>query len=226
MTWMSATTVCQATLADFARLLDLSVVDPSDSSYFRIHEPGQRQLSAKPHLYHCYDSEADGSRYAPNVKYMSPKYYALHRVLRQTIHVKFGERNLVRGWLINLLFYLERKKEQGVKLDVMHYMLSEMRLCVLKKKVPIYAPYLQLLIEEKVTATSSSLYPLTAHKPLNMNFHGDDDDPPPPKCSKPTSHDEGTSSAHPSSTPKTTWKSIFKSMNCFGIDMQKRVYEA
>ena len=59
MTWMSATTVCQATLADFARLLDLSVVDPSDSSYFRIHEPGQRQLSAKPHLYHCYDRRSN-----------------------------------------------------------------------------------------------------------------------------------------------------------------------
>ena len=127
--------------------------------------------------------------------------------------------------MINLLFYLERKKEQGVKLDVMHYMLSEMRLCVLKKRVPIYAPYLQLLIENKCGATTSSVYPLIAHKPLNMNFHGDDD-PPQAKRSKPSPHDEGTSSAHPSSAPKTTWKSIFKNMNCFGIDMQKRTYEA
>ena len=225
MTWMSATKKCSATLAEFVALLELPAVDPNDSRYFRIHAANERTLLAKPYLLHCYDKESDGRRYAPNVTKMSVKYYVLHRVLRHTIHVKIGERAIARGWMINLLSQSERQKNLGVKLDVMHYMFNMMRLCVLQKKVPIYAPYLQLLIESRIGTTLATPYALTEHKPLQMNFHGDADSPP-PKRSRASPPAEGTSSAHPLGASKTTWKSVFKKMNCFGIDVQHRAYEA
>ena len=55
-------------------------------------------LGALPNYFNYANStaitEADGRRHAPNVAKMSVKYYALHKVLHHTIHVKIGERGL------------------------------------------------------------------------------------------------------------------------------------
>ena len=92
MTWMSTTHQYTATLAELGALLGYSVKDPNDPEYFRIHGPNQQILSAKPHIYHCYD-EGRGAHHVHNVTKMTNKYHTIHKILRNTIHVKFGERN-------------------------------------------------------------------------------------------------------------------------------------
>jgi hypothetical protein len=85
---------------------------------------------------------------APWVKHLTPTYHLLHKILCHTISVKQGDKSQIRGWLINTLHYLEK----GKRLDIMYYIYEEMRTAVIERKCCILAPYIQLLIQDKIGA--------------------------------------------------------------------------
>ena len=85
-------------------------------------------------------------------------WYVTHTILRHTIHVKFGEKGLARGWMVNLLHHINLAKQLGKKLDVMDYMWNELKTTVRCNKVPIYGSYLQTLIDSKIPARLANNY--------------------------------------------------------------------
>ena len=71
----------------------------------------------------------------------------MHRIFREILVVKVGDKTKIRGHLINLLHYTCHNSEQG-PIDVMDFMWHKMYSVVMNRKVPIYAPYITALIAE------------------------------------------------------------------------------
>ena len=161
MTWMSGGVKCQATLAEFGALFGIEEAVFTHFSHIRIHGEERLILKARTGIRHCYPPGV-GTQYIPKVKYFTDFWYVTHTILRNTIHVKFGEKGNVRKWMINLLHHIVKAKNNNKKLDVMDYMWNEMKNTVLGNKVPIYGSYIQTLIDSKVPAQLVNNYrPLT-----------------------------------------------------------------
>ena len=107
----------------------------------QIHGDEKLLMAAKTGLRHCYPPHS-GSQVIPKVNHFTDFWYVTHTILRHTIHVKFGEKGLARGWMVNLLNKFRHAKDVGKKLDVMEYMWNELKSTVRCNKVPIYGSYI------------------------------------------------------------------------------------
>ena len=107
-------------------------------------------MTAKDGIRHCYPPNS-GTKMIPKVRYFTDFWYVTHTILRHTIHIKFGEKGLARGWMVNLLNKLVPAKQAGKKLDVLDYMWNELKITVRLNKVPIYGSYIQTLIDSRIS---------------------------------------------------------------------------
>ena len=74
----------------------------------------------------------------------------LHRVFRETLFPRIGNLDMVHSYLVDMLLFCQRKKEQntGESLDISHVMWSELLSAISERKCPIYGPFIMLLIEK------------------------------------------------------------------------------
>ena len=80
----------------------------------------------------------------------------MHRIFRNTLFPRIGDKDKVHAYLVDmLLLCAEARTSQTQPLDVSHIMWCELRFAVYTRKVPIYGPYLFLLI----SMTWEKLYP-------------------------------------------------------------------
>ena len=74
----------------------------------------------------------------------------LHRVFRETLFPRIGNLDMVHSYLVDMLLFCQREKEQntGESLDISHVMWSELLSAISERKCPIYGPFIMLLIEK------------------------------------------------------------------------------
>ena len=151
---------------------------------------------------------------------MSPFWKATNSILRNTIAVKFGEKGVVRKWLVNLLFHIVSAKERGKKIDVLDYMWQEMHSVVLENKVPIYGQYLQTLFNKKLPSTLLAAYEMTVPPYLLLPAREIAAATPP--------QDDVEEEAHVEPPKKKSYglKSILQKMNCFFVEKEDKDFKA
>jgi hypothetical protein len=76
-----------------------------------------------------------------------PLYDILLRMFRANISPSGGNNDSIRGGLVHLRHHVRLTFEAGVEyewmeIDVMHFIISEMRIAMLDRKIPPYAPYI------------------------------------------------------------------------------------
>ena len=80
----------------------------------------------------------------------------MHRIFHNTLFPHIGDKDKVHSYLVDMMLICEEARHaQTQPLDVSHIMWCELRFAVFTRKVPIYGPYLFLLI----TKTWEKLYP-------------------------------------------------------------------
>jgi hypothetical protein len=75
-------------------------------------------------------------------------------MFRANISPSGGNNDSIRGGLVHLLHHtrltFEAGREcEGIEIDVMHFIFLEMRIAMLDRKIPPYAPYIMRLILDK-----------------------------------------------------------------------------
>jgi hypothetical protein len=76
-------------------------------------------------------------------------------MFRENISPSGGNRDTIRSALVELMYlshlcYESEDLDEDFGLDVMHYIFNEMHDAMISKRTPPYAPYIMLLINEKV----------------------------------------------------------------------------
>ena len=80
----------------------------------------------------------------------------MHRIFHNTLFRHISDKDKVHAYLVDMMLLCEdARNSQTLPLDVSHIMWCELRFAVFNRKVPIYGPYLFLLI----TKTWEKLYP-------------------------------------------------------------------
>ena len=80
----------------------------------------------------------------------------MHRIFRNSLFPRIGDKDKVHSYLVDMMLICEEARlTQTQPLDVSHIMWCELRFAVFNRKVPIYGPYLFLLI----SATWEKLHP-------------------------------------------------------------------
>jgi hypothetical protein len=76
-------------------------------------------------------------------------------MFRENISPSGGNRDAIRSALVELMYlshrcFVSEEPNEDFKLDVMHYIFNEMHDAMISQRTPPYAPYIMLLITEKV----------------------------------------------------------------------------
>ena len=80
----------------------------------------------------------------------------MYRIFRNSLFPRIGDKDKVHAYLVDMMLICEEARHaQTQPLDVSHIMWCELRFAVFNRKVPIYGPYLFLLISK----TWEKLYP-------------------------------------------------------------------
>jgi hypothetical protein len=203
MTWMSAGQQCSMTIKECAVVWKIPMPFPGDSDYMHIHDETIGTLPYTPYLDMAYPP---GGIDAPNISSMTPRYQLYNKVLRNTIAIKAGDRGVVRGWLINTLYYLEKEK----KIDLLDYIYQEIRICVLERKCCILAPYIQQIIEHCIGITLANSYQRTKHKVQAVQA---------PKVLPPPPQPDARYA------PDNQFKAMMKKIFCMQVDTHKQNYK-
>lgn len=82
-------------------------------------------------------------------------YDILLRCFRENIAPSGGNRDAIRGALVELMHLAflcntSEDPDEDFRIDVMHYIFCEMYECMLARKTPPYAPYIMMLIKDKL----------------------------------------------------------------------------
>jgi hypothetical protein len=147
-TWMSHEVRKSSTIARFGKLLGYR--------FDGIHSP----RGAHMHLDTTeYNKRKIQCLYGPGGKAgetanLLPLYDILLRMFRANISPSGGNNDSIRGGLVHLLHHallaFEAGREcEGMEIDVMHFIFSEIKIAMLDKKIPPYAPYIMRLILDK-----------------------------------------------------------------------------
>src|SRR5215216_256464 len=80
---------------------------------------------------------------------LNPFLDIMHRIFRNSLFPRIADKDKVHAYLVDMMLLCEEPRRQvpGV-LDVSHIMWCELRFAVYNRKVPIYGPYLHLLISQ------------------------------------------------------------------------------
>ena len=80
----------------------------------------------------------------------------MHWIFRNSLFPRIGDKDKVHAYLVDMMLICEEARlSQNQPLDVSHIMWCKLRFAVFNRKVPIYGPYLFLLISR----TWEKLYP-------------------------------------------------------------------
>lgn len=98
----------------------------------------------------------------------------MHRIFRTSLFPRVGNLDMVHSYLVNMLLLCMEFKGTTQTLDVCDIMWEELYLAVLERKVPIYGPCLQVLIEITWEAhfvdERLPVGPLTSHEVVQMRI--------------------------------------------------------
>jgi hypothetical protein len=86
--------------------------------------------------------------YIPFITEMYPHYNLLAKIFRENIVSKSGDVSVVRGYMVNLLYYTKPSRVR--KIDVMDFIYKEIYFGVMDKHAPAYAPFIQAFINHVV----------------------------------------------------------------------------
>ena len=80
----------------------------------------------------------------------------MHRIFRNSLFPRIGDKDKVHAYMVDMMLLCkEARVSQTQPLDVSHIMWCELRFAVFTRKVPIYGPYLFLLL----STTWEKMYP-------------------------------------------------------------------
>ena len=232
LTWMSGDEKCSAPFSVLAGLLGYEYTDIMVDRGYKIHDKGVFQAIHLADLYPPLGKVG-------SVGDLLPFYDIMHRIFREILSVKVGDKNKIRGHLINLLHYTCHNSEQG-PIDVMDFMWHEMYSVVMNRKVPIYAPYITALIAE-IAPDALAGRRLTGHSSVNLlvkkgkatAHEGEDEEEEELHAGnphhfelRPRSHTfhHGEPSDSGSKKSNKIWR-LLKNMFCLQQDMHKKQWE-
>jgi hypothetical protein len=160
LTWMLGSDVCRSSFREFSNHLGYSFAGATATTGLRMHVEGvaYNKKTLKP-LYGKLASHAKKKEVVLGEAYgLKTRYNILLCHFLETIAPSAGNLNAICGGLVNLLVYSHEVfmgGEEG-KVEpnyVMDFMYKEMYDTVItKKKTPIYAPYVLLLLVSQQTA--------------------------------------------------------------------------
>ena len=106
---------------------------------------------------------------------LNPFLNIMHRIFRNSLFSRIGDKDKVHAYLVDMLLLCEGARlSQTQPLDVSHIMWCELRFAVFNRKVPIYGPYLFLLISktwEKLFPQDEFLAPdWIRHDPIRLRI--------------------------------------------------------
>jgi len=80
---------------------------------------------------------------------LNPFLDVMHRIFRNTLLPRVGDKDKVHAYLMDMMLLCEEARLHVAQpLDISHIMWNELRFAVYNRKVPIYGPYLHLLISK------------------------------------------------------------------------------
>ena len=166
LTWMTNGRVCRSDFVEFAALLGYPFTSVDVPNGTRMHaENGYYNKEELSPLYLNATFVRGGSQG------LSGLYNTLLRIFRNNIAPEKGNLDAIRGGLINLLVYTHRLKEAKDEgedmddyepLDVMDFIFHEIKHCIGGRHIPVYAPYVMMLLIDK--AGASPTVGCTSHK--------------------------------------------------------------
>src|SRR3954466_1810369 len=229
---MTQGAIKEATLAEFAAILGYEDRGHDTTCGFRCHlrdHPSKKDVLTPLYI--------QGHGVAGKIKDLLPMYDILHRIFRETVAPRAGNKDEIHGFSVDLLFNTFLNRDSGTALDVMDYIWNEMVAAAHSRRVPPFASYIMALIVAKCPpiARTLSTRPLIVHRPkaLKIKTHakprvvadekeGDDSE------DADSGHDTDyvvscRKNAQPSWTKKMEAK--LKKIFCFQVDNQKHMYE-
>jgi hypothetical protein len=201
--WMAGNTMRHSNFYEFVKLLNYGFQGHSMLVGHRVHHHG-----AHP------DKKRLAPLYTPkgtigSIKGLLLLYNILLRMFRENISPFGGNRDATRSALVELMYlshlcYESEDPNEDFGLDVMHYIFNEMHDPMISKRTPPYAPYIMLLINEKVKDMDFSRGN-SEHKIKRMNVVKTEDEKEEAKAKgrKPTSEVEDVEMDDPSSPVHT-----------------------
>ena len=104
---------------------------------------------------------------------LNPFLDVMHRIFNITLFSCIGDNDKVHAYLVDMMMLCEEVRRQVPQpLDVSHIMWVELRFAFYNRKVPIYGPYLHLLISktwEKLFPNEDFSAPnLVLHEPIKL----------------------------------------------------------
>jgi hypothetical protein len=147
--WMTGDKMRQSNFYEFAQLLNYGFQGFSVPVGHRVHQHGAHL--DKNHLAPLYSSSGK----IGTIVGLLPLYNILLRMFRESISPARGNRDAIRSALVELMYlshrcHVSEDPNEDFHLDVMHYIFNEMHDAMISKRSPPYAPYIMLLILEKV----------------------------------------------------------------------------
>jgi hypothetical protein len=172
MTWMLGNDVCRSSFREFAGHLGYDFAGANTASRLRMHIEGVAydKKTLKP-LYGKFAPSAKRKEIVLGDAYgFKTRYNILFHLFRENIAPSAGNLVAICGALVNLLAYSHEVFVSGEEaevepIDVMDFIYKEMYDTMnTKKKTPIYAPYVMLLLIGQHTEHPLLTTHLTSHK--------------------------------------------------------------
>src|SRR3954467_8018212 len=156
MRWMSGTAVCSAPFAKFAEIIPYQFYTELHPDFERVSETGRD----KDEIAFAYKQEK--SFVIGSIKDLLPTYDTPRHILRYTLTLKASDSHNLRSSMLDIFLMLKYRK----KVDVLDTMFFEIRECVRLRKLLMYAPFIQALIESvcPVRFIPTSQYPVSVLK--------------------------------------------------------------
>jgi hypothetical protein len=147
--WMTRDIMRQSNFYEFAKLLNYDFQGFSVPVGHHVHQHGAHP--DKNRLAPLYTSKGK----IGTIKGLLPLYNILLCMFRENISPSGGNWDAIRSALVELMYlshccFVSEDPNEDFKLDVMHYIFNEMHDAMISKRTPPYAPYIMLLIFEKV----------------------------------------------------------------------------
>jgi hypothetical protein len=162
MVWMTDDTAYEANFHDFAAILGYSFDGLSSPVGHRVHGPNHPNKDVLQDLY-------EPGYPVGKVAGLLPLYAQLVLLFRDNITPSGGNNDAVRTSLVNLLHYAsraaaDRRTGQRFNLDVMNFIFNEMHEALVSRLSIPYAPYIMMLLKDKVGTEFFDSSECVAHK--------------------------------------------------------------
>ena len=171
MTWMTNGRKLSATWKEFMDLLQ--VPDDGLDSPVGVRPHANADSASKDRLAPFMVEKALANGKTTLV--LNPFLDVMHWIFRNTLFPRIGDKDKVHAYLVDMMLICkEARSSQSQPLDVSHIMWCELRFAVFNRKVPIYGPYLFLLISktwEKMFPADEFLAPdWVRHGPIYLRI--------------------------------------------------------